>query len=63
VSVSESLLPVRSVMELLNQELADADHRFEALVAEDPIVKRLTTCPNVGPITATAFVAARRSAR
>ena len=32
--------------------------RFEALVAEDPIVKRLTTCPSIGPITATAFVAA-----
>jgi hypothetical protein len=31
VSVSESLMPVRSVMELLNHELADADQRFEAL--------------------------------
>jgi len=40
--VSESLVPVRSVMELLNQELADADERFAALVAEDPIVKRLS---------------------
>jgi hypothetical protein len=58
VSVSESLMPVRSVMELLNHELADADHRVEALVAEDPIVKRLTSCSSVGPITATAFVAA-----
>jgi transposase len=45
-------------MERLNQELADAAQRFEALVAEDPIVKRLTTCPSIGPITATAFVAA-----
>src|SRR5262245_19459487 len=35
-------------MELFNQELADADQRFAALVAEDPIVKRLTTCPSVG---------------
>jgi hypothetical protein len=58
VSVSESLMPVRSVMELLNHELADADHRVEALVAEDPIVKRLTSCSSVGPIAATAFVAA-----
>jgi len=58
VSVLESLVPVQSVMELLNRELADADQRFAALVAEDPIVKRLTTCPSVGPITATAFVAA-----
>jgi transposase len=58
VSVRESLVPVRSVMELLNQELADADQRVEARVAEDPIVKRLTTSPSMGPITATAFVAA-----
>ena len=58
VSVRESLVPVRSVMELLNHELAEADQRFAALVVEDPIVKRLTTCPSVGPITATAFVAA-----
>ena len=27
-------------------------------MAEDPVVKRLTTCPSIGPITATAFVAA-----
>jgi transposase len=45
-------------MGLLNQELADAAERFAGLVAEDPIVKRLTTCPSVGPISATAFVAA-----
>jgi transposase len=57
-SVSESLRPVRSVMQLLDKELADADQRFAALVAEDPVVKRLTTCPSIGPITATAFVAA-----
>jgi transposase len=57
-SVSESLVPVRSVMEFLDKDLADADQRFAALVAEDPVVKRLTTCPSVGPITATAFVAA-----
>src|SRR4029450_9324832 len=30
----------------------------EALIADDPIVKRLTTCPSIGAITATAFVAA-----
>src|SRR5262245_29615197 len=57
-SVRESLVPVRSVMELLTQKLADADRRCEALVGEDPIVKRLTTCPSVGPMTATAVVAA-----
>jgi transposase len=44
VSVSESLVPVRSVMALLNHELAEADQRFETLVAEDPIA---SACPPV----------------
>ncbi len=39
-SVSESLVPVRSVMQLLDKELADADQRFAALVAEDPVDQR-----------------------
>ena len=44
--------------EVLDQELAQADAQFEALIADDPVVKRLTTCPSIGAITATAFVAA-----
>ena len=31
---------------------------WRGCTASGPIVKRLTTCPSVGPITATAFVAA-----
>jgi transposase len=45
-------------MEVLDQELAQADAQFEALIADDPVVKRLTTCPSIGAITAAAFVAA-----
>jgi transposase len=45
-------------MEVLDQELARADAQFQALIADDPIVKRLTTCPSIGAITAAAFVAA-----
>jgi transposase len=57
-SMLATLLPLRSVIEVLDDELAAADDRFAALVAEDVVVKRLMTVPSVGPITATAFVAA-----
>jgi transposase len=53
-----TLLPLRSVIEVLDDELASADDRFAAMVADDVVVKRLTTLPSIGPITATAFVAA-----
>jgi transposase len=36
----------------------NADEQFEALVESDPTIKRLTTLPGIGPITASAFVAA-----
>src|SRR5262249_20594629 len=57
-TLHETLSPVRKVMEVLDQELAQADAQFEALIADDPVVKRLTTCPSIGAITAAAFVAA-----
>ena len=43
---------------MLDDELAAADAQFEALVESDSMVKRLTTLPSIGPITASAFVAA-----
>jgi transposase len=57
-SMKTTLSPLRSVIEILDDELANADAQFEALVVADPIVKRLTTLPGIGPITASAFVAA-----
>jgi len=57
-TLHETLAPVRKVMEVLDQELVQADAQFEALIEDDPIVKRLTTCPSIGAITAAAFVAA-----
>jgi transposase len=57
-SMKTTLLPLRSVIEILDDELAKADEQFETLVAGDPTVKRLTTLPGIGPITASAFVAA-----
>jgi transposase len=57
-SMKGTLSPLRSVIEILDDELTSADEQFEALIATDPIVKRLTTLPGIGPITASAFVAA-----
>jgi transposase len=56
--LAETLSPVRNVMEVVDEELARTEACFEALIADDPVVKRLTTCPSIGPITAAAFVAA-----
>jgi transposase len=57
-SMKLTLAPLQSVIEILDDELANADQQFEGLVASDPVVKRLTTLPGIGPITASAFVAA-----
>jgi transposase len=59
LTLDATLSPVRKVMEVVNQELAQADAQFDALIADDPDVKRLTTCPSIGAITAAAFIAAR----
>jgi transposase len=56
--LDESLSPVRNVMEVIGEELSRVDTHFESVIADDPVVKRLTTCPSIGAITAAAFVAA-----
>jgi hypothetical protein len=33
------------------------DETFEQVVADDPVVNRLTTLPGIGPIPASAYVA------
>jgi len=43
---------------VLDEELTRADAQVAIRVGEDPAVARLTTCPSIGPLTATAFVAA-----
>jgi transposase len=57
-SMTETRSPFRSVIELLNAELIKADETFAQQVVDDPIVRRLTTLPGIGPITASAYVAA-----
>jgi transposase len=57
-SMTETLSPLRRVIELLNAELTRADETFATHVVEDPVGRRLTTLPGIGPITASAYVAA-----
>ena len=57
-SMTDTLSPLRRVIEQLNTELTKADETFAAHVVEDPVVRRLTTLPGIGPITASAYVAA-----
>ncbi len=58
VSITETLSPLRRVIEVLDEELAQADETFATYVVEDRVVSRLTTLPGIGPITASAYVAA-----
>ena len=57
-SITETLAPLQRVIAVLNEELAKADDRCATIAAQDPVVARLTTVPGIGPITATAYVAA-----
>jgi transposase len=52
------LQPLLRVMELVNQEIAAADRILERKAKDEPVVRRLQSMPQVGPITALAFVAA-----
>jgi transposase len=57
-SIAETLAPVQRLIAVVNDELAAADDQCARIAAEDPTVARLTTVPGIGPITATAYVAA-----
>jgi transposase len=50
--------PVLATMEAVNQNLDEVEHAIARLVQGDPVVLRLCTAPQVGPVTAVAFVAA-----
>jgi transposase len=57
-SIATTLSPLRNLITVLNEELTQADATFAKLVADDPVVTHLTTLPDIGPITASAYVAA-----
>jgi transposase len=49
--------PLLAQLETLNKEIEVQDRRVEEIARDDEVIRRLTTAPGVGPITATAFVA------
>ena len=59
------LRPRRSgaLLESVNEQLKQADDELAQLVKDDPVVKRLTSAPGVGPVTAACFVATLDDAR
>jgi transposase len=50
--------PLLAVMRHLQQQLAYSDERIAAVTQTDERVRRLQSVPNIGPVTAAAFVAA-----
>ncbi len=49
--------PLLAQLETLNKEIEVQDRRVEEIARDDEVIRRLTTAPGVGPITATAYVA------
>lgn len=56
-TLTHELAPLFHVLGPLNEQIAAADCRIEALGAQDHAVALLRTAPGVGPITAAAIVA------
>ncbi|MDQ3254328.1 MAG: IS110 family transposase [Acidobacteriota bacterium] len=55
--LSEEVAPLVRLLESVNEQLKLADDELAQLVKDDPVVKRLTSAPGVGPVTAACFVA------
>lgn len=52
-----TLAPSLALLATLEEEIRQADRAVAAIAVEDPVVRRLTSAPGVGPVTAAAFVA------
>ena len=57
-AIIEPLGPLRMMIKVVSEELAQADERFARMAADNPDVARLMTLPGIGSITASAYVAA-----
>jgi len=55
--LAAALDPLLGVLEEVNQQIDQADRGLARRVREDPDLRRLTTLPGVGPVTATTFKA------
>ena len=56
-SLSSAIEPLLVVLEQVNQQIDHADRELARRVEADPDLRRLTTLPGVGPVTATTFKA------
>jgi transposase len=56
--LQDALAPLREQLRLLNTQLAEMDAVIGQVAQGHPVIRRLLTCPGVGPVTATAYVAA-----
>ena len=57
VELRAELTPLLTLLASINEQLRQADDELAQLVKDDPVVKRLTSVPGVGPVTAVCFVA------
>jgi len=57
-ALAGELAPLFTGYATLNEQVEAADERIAALVDSDPAVALLTSAPGIGPVTASAFVAA-----
>ena len=55
--LAAAVAPLRDIVAPLNAQIAAAESRLAAGVHADDVLRRLTTVPGVGPVTATTFVA------
>jgi transposase len=49
--------PLLIMLVSLNEQIKKADEKLAEIVKDDEVVKRLTTVPGVGPVTATTYAA------
>ncbi len=56
VELQVEIAPLITLLESVNAQIKRADDELAQLVKDDPVVKRLTTVPGVGPVTAACFV-------
>jgi transposase len=54
-ALSETIAPLRRMVETLTTEIADVDARLATRAKADPIVQRLQSVPGVGPVVALTF--------
>ena len=56
VELRAEVAPLVTLLEAINEQLRQADDELAQLVKEDARVRRLTSVPGVGPVTAACFV-------